>query len=128
MSKFLSELEVSLLDDDRIWHLDSPLIYQSDLIGHIEVPKGFQTDFASVPRIPFIYDMYGDRAHRESVLHDYLYRIDSNPVVSFSDANDVFLEAMTSRGKPLYVRWAMWKGVCWGGGSSYHEKYVGDKL
>jgi hypothetical protein len=128
LSKFLTELDARLINDDTIWVLDSPLIYRSDLLGLIEIDQGFQTDFASVPRIPIIYGLYGDRAHRESVVHDYLYRINSSPAASFSEANMVFLEAMASRGKPNYVRYPMYWGVCAGGRGSYHKRRVEDAL
>ena len=125
---FITELEVELLDDDRIWVLSSPLIYHSKILGRIQVPAGFQTDFASVPRLPLAYAMYGDRAHREGVLHDYLYRQDSIPRASFKDANSVFLEAMEVREKPFYVRYPMYLAVCAGGYPSYHKRKVFDKL
>ncbi|MFH2076618.1 MAG: DUF1353 domain-containing protein, partial [Pseudomonadota bacterium] len=67
MSKFLTELDARLVKDDRIWKLDSPLIYESDLLGLIEVPEGFETDLASVPRVPFVYMLWGGKAHREGV-------------------------------------------------------------
>jgi hypothetical protein len=128
-SKFLTELDVRLKDDDAVWVLDSPLIYQSESLGVvIEVPTGFETDFASVPRVPIIYSLFGDRAHRESVLHDYLFRSDSVPVVSFKEANEVFYEAMAVRKKAGYVKYPMWWGVWLGGYFSYHKKKVGDKL
>ena len=128
MGKFLTELDARLIKDDQIWKLDSPLEYQSDLLGLIVVPEGFETDLASVPRVPLIYMLWGGKAHREGVIHDYLYRIDSKPLASFSQANEVFFEAMQTREKPFYVRYPMWWGVCIGGGSSYHKKFVGDKL
>lgn len=129
MSSFITELNAKLLDDDKIWCLDTPLIYRSDFLKKtISVPAGFQTDFASVPRLPIIYSLYGDRAHREAVLHDYLYRIDSDPVASFSEANEVFFEAMELRGKPSYVRYPMWWAVCIGGKSSYHKLKVDSSL
>ena len=129
MAKFLTELDAKLIDDDGIWELDAPLVYESDLLYcTVTVPKGFQTDFASVPRIPVVYMFFGDKAHRESVLHDYLYRIDSSPTVSYNKANGVFYEAMKLRGKSIFVRYPMWWGVCGFGFSSYHKKKVGDKL
>lgn len=127
-AKFLSELDARLKDDDDIWVLDSPLIYESDIVGKIIVPSGFETDFASVPRLPIIYALFGDRAHREAVLHDYLYRIDSIPQASYSQANDVFFEAMKLRGKAFYIRYPMWWAVCAAGFTSYHKRKVGDKL
>jgi hypothetical protein len=125
---FLTELCVRLIDDDCIWEMALPLIYESDIVGRIEVPQCFQTDFASVPRIPIAYRLYGDRAHRESVLHDYLYRSDSVPQATYSQANKVFLEAMEVRGKPWYVRYAMYAGVVAGGFLSYHRRKVWDRL
>ncbi|MDD5774369.1 MAG: DUF1353 domain-containing protein [Candidatus Omnitrophica bacterium] len=128
MAEFLTELDGRLIDDDKVWMLLSPLVYESDILGLIDVPAGFQTDFSSVPRLPLIYRLYGDRAHREAVLHDYLYRIDSVPQASFTQANMVFLEAMQARGKPVYVKYPMFWGVCLGGRCSYHKKNVSDKL
>jgi hypothetical protein len=129
MSKFLTELETSLLDNDRTWELDAELIYQSDLLSTvITVPNGFQTDFASVPRVPIAYGLFGGKAHREAVIHDYLYRIDSKPVATRKQADDVFYEAMKLRGKSWFVRWCMWSGVRLGGWTGFHKLKVTDKL
>lgn len=129
MSRFITELNAVLkLDSDCIWIIESPLIYESDLVGLIVVPKCFETDFASVPRIPIAYMAFGDRAHREAILHDYLYRIDSEPQVTFMQANKVFLEAMEVRGKSFFTRWAMYLGVCAGGYFSFHKKKVNDQI
>jgi hypothetical protein len=124
VAKFLTELDIKCVNDD-LWELDSPLIYESDILERtVSMPKGFRTDLASVPRIPLVYMAWGGRAHREAVLHDYLYRIDSDPVVSFSIANAVFYEAMKAREKPFYVRYPMFWGVCLGGITSYHKRKV----
>lgn len=127
MAKFLTILSGNSLND-KIWELAKPLIYESDIIGKIEVPEGFQTDFASVPRVPIAYTLFGDKAHHEAVIHDYLYRIDSIPQASYSQANDCFLEAMKVRGKSLFIRYSMYWGVVIGGWANYHKRYVGDKL
>jgi hypothetical protein len=138
MSEFLTDLDCRLKDDDCVWVLDSPLKYQSDSLGLITVPAGFETDFASVPRMPIIYSMYGDRAHREAVIHDLLYRKDAATCVEFKEgldknvtldqANNVFYEAMKCRGKSWIVRHGMYWGVCAGGRFSYHKKNVSDKI
>jgi hypothetical protein len=127
MSEFLSGLDVTEIEEG-IWKLDSALIYDSDLAGVITVPGGFQTDFASVPRVPIAFMLFGNRAHRESVVHDYLYRIDAVPCVSFDMANKVFLEAMKCRGKSSFVRWAMYLGVCLGGFHGYNKRVVSESL
>ena len=124
MAGFLTELYVRC-EDDRFWQLYSTLRYASDILGCIvSIPSWFRTDFASVPRVPVAFWFWGDRAHREAVLHDYLYRIDSDPVVARSVADRVFLESMISRGKGRGVRWPMYLGVRIGGGSAYHRKRV----
>ncbi len=129
MSRFLTELDARLKPcGDSVWVLDAALIYESDLVGLIVVPKCFETDFASVPRVPIAYMAFGNRAHREAVLHDYLYRIDSDPQVSFMQANKVFLEAMELRGKGFFTRWAMYMGVVAGGYFSFHKKKVMDQI
>lgn len=143
-SGFQTSLHVSLKSDtDCIWIVDSPLKYWSELLNQLivippwfetkeldlaEEPSFFETDFASVPRVPFAYEAWGDRAHRESVLHDYLYRIDSIPVVSYPIANSVFLEAMKSTGKPWYIRYPMYLGVFAAGWTAFHKKRVKNKL
>jgi len=119
MSEFVTELGITLLDNSDGWRLDRPLVYDSDLVGRVTAPAGFRTDLASVPRVPIVYLMWGDRAHRESVIHDYLFRIDATPDVSWSKANRVFLEAMKCRGVAWWIRYPMYSGVmvgsiwCW---------------
>jgi len=128
MAKFLSCLDARLKDScgDSIWILDAPLIYESDIVGLVEVPTGFETDLASVPRIPIIFELWGNRAHREAVVHDYLYRSDSVPLVTKLQADRVFLEAMKATGKAFYIRWFMFVGVAGFAWLSFHRKTVND--
>ena len=125
MSKFITDLEVELKKgNDKIWVLKSPLIYESDSIGLIKVPTGFETDFASVPRVPIAFWFYGDTAHRESVIHDYLYKIDTKPKYARKIIDSVFLEAMECRMKPWYVKYPMYWGVRLGGWVVYNKYKV----
>ena len=118
-SQFLTELLTRLSEEDGKWILTAPLKYQSRIYkGIIEVPAGFETDLASVPRVPIAYTAFGNRAHRESVVHDYLYQ---KHLVGKAKADRIFLEAMKVRKKPLWVRWSMYMGVVLGGGSAYKE-------
>lgn len=126
---FQNKLDVELRDDsDNIWIIKTPLVFWSEEFGLIEAPVDFETDFASVPRVPIAYRIWGDRAHREAVLHDYVFRIDSKPNLSFMDCNKLFLEAMKSRGVSWFIRYPMFLGVCACGIFSYHKKKVMDKL
>ena len=125
---FTTELDIQLIDEDKLWKLNSPLVYQSDKNGIITVPPGFITDLASVPRIPFVYDKWGNRAHREAVLHDYLYCYDSIPVVDFGVANALFLEAMKSRGVKEDIYLPMYEAVCCFGRKFFHQRSVNDSI
>ena len=116
-------------DSDEIYVLIAPLVYYSSkLKKEVYMQSGFQTDLSSVPRVPIIYERFGNKAHREGVLHDYLFRIDSDPVVSFMTANAIFLEAMQCRGKPIDVQYGMYAGVIIGGYPHYHKRRVMDDL
>jgi len=127
---FLGELCIELKPgSEKVWILTESLSYYSPILKRwVLIRAGFETDLSSVPRVPFVFWFWGGRAHREGVLHDALYRSDSDPIVSFSKANRVFLEAMKSRGKPMYVRYPMYLGVVAGGYWSYHKRLVGDSL
>lgn len=127
MAEFLTDLDCICITD-KIWCLDAPLVYESDILGRIEVPKGFYTDLASVPRVPIAFMLFGGRAHREAVIHDYLYRIDACPVCTRKQADDTFFEAMEVREKGWFVRYAMWAGVRLGASANWHQRKVGDKL
>ena len=135
MSQFITELDIKpRCDNECVWVLQKPLLYWSqilkDIASHpdIIVPEGFETDLASVPRLPFLYLLWGGRAHCEGVLHDYLYRKDAVPSVKRSVADNVFFEAMGVRGKPNKVKYPMYWGVRLGGWTAYHKRLVGDKL
>jgi len=122
MSKFLTDLDVTLLDDSAnngrgSWRVDKPLEYASDVAGQtIAVPEMFITDFSSVPRLPVAYLLAGDRAHKASVVHDYLYRTGMLP----RDLSDrVFREAACVSGAPWWCCVLLYLGVRVGGWRYY---------
>jgi Protein of unknown function (DUF1353) len=126
MSKFLTRLAVENIDDAAndgrgSWRLTSWLTYQSDVAGTIFiVPAGFVTDFASVPRIPLVYELTGDTAHPAAVVHDYLYAgKDGKHEVTRAVADAVLREAAIVSGVPAWRAWMMWAGVRVGGGSHW---------
>jgi len=124
LAAFSTPLDARADDSDKIWMLLSPLVYESDSVGRIEVPEGFCTDLSSVPRVPIIYMLWGGRLHYEGVLHDFLYRIDCPVQVSYGQANWVFYEAATARGKPGYIKRPMYIGVCAGGWPHWKRRTV----
>lgn len=98
------------------WRLVAPLIAGVDG-DTVEVPEGFETDFASVPRLPLAYLLAGNTAHRAAVLHDFLYAIRAGR--EYADA--VFAAAMKAEKVPAWRRWLMRAGVAIGGASRYAE-------
>ena len=119
MGHFVTGLEVELLDDTdpARWRLNKALIYETTAEKLIIVPGGFETDFASVPRLPLAYLLTGDTAHRAAVLHDWLY---TAPVkCSRAEADAVLREASAASGVPWWRRWLMWAAVRIGGGGAY---------
>lgn len=118
---FLSPLDVVLVDDQAgTWRIDSPLVYFSEVIGGwITVPTGFQTDFASVPRVPLLYVLYANRGRRAAAVHDHLYRTGS---ATRAICDTVFREALIADGESWPVAWAMWAGVRIGGMFAYRGK------
>lgn len=119
---FLNPLRVEQIDKDN-WKLLESLRYYSIELGRvIEVPEGFVTDFASVPRLPFIFWFTGGTAEAPAVLHDWLYRTGAESVTR-SQADAVLKEAMDSREFYWGLRtWSMWAGVRVGGYWSYRTR------
>lgn len=114
MSRFLNQLEVTLIDNDAaegrgLWSLDEDFGYQSDLARMtITAPKGFQTDFASVPRLPIVFWLAGDTSTEAAVIHDWLY---TSKIVPRRIADAVLREAGKVSGVPAWRRWMIWAGV-----------------
>lgn len=105
---FLTDLHVSLVEDGR-WRLDATLKYWSEVAWtRIEVPPGFVTDFASVPRLPLTFALFGEVATAPAAIHDFLYATGTLPR-ELADA--VLLEAMAVTGVSWWRRWPIYAGV-----------------
>lgn len=117
---FLTPLIVEDLSD-RNWRLVAPFLTQvtGDENTWIEVPKGFETDFASVPRLPIIYSLFGNRAQKPAVLHDYLYS-HGGMEKDKEFADEVFFAAMETNGNPWYQRYLMYAAVRMFGGAAFN--------
>jgi hypothetical protein len=103
--------------DGRWWKLVAPLVYYSETLDDILVaPKGFVTDFASVPRLPILYWAFGTRGNSAATIHDLMYRWGQIPRLK---AETVYLEAMKVYGQWFFTRYPMYLGVLLGGHWSY---------
>lgn len=107
---FRTPLVVEVVDDGE-YRLTEPFQYETAMGTLIEVPVGFVTDFASVPRLPVVYSMYGGRASKAAVIHDYLTRQAGKDCKGREYADNVFLEAMYVSGIPHAVALPFYQAV-----------------
>lgn len=107
------------LDGHAVWELLDPLAFRSERFGDIVVPTGFRTNYASVPRAPFVFWLAGDRSHKEAALHDYQYTVHHLPR---EDADALFLEALLLNPLiPAGLAQSMHKAVRWFGRGSWND-------
>lgn len=95
MSSFTEPLIVELVGNNE-WRVYKEFTYIREPYPDgpkIIVPAGFNTDFASVPRIFWIFISPVDRHGKAAVLHDYMYRTEMFPR---HICDYIFKEAMTS--------------------------------
>lgn len=125
---FDSELSIQATSATT-WHLIAPLIWTGTHGDTFQVPIGFVTDFATVPRfLHWKVSPYGAYT-RAAVLHDWLLvgladwttkqrgyvmrdAIDPPPANS-RDADGIFRRVMEDLGVPWRTRWTMWAAVRW---------------
>lgn len=108
-SAFLDEVKAELLPDGK-WRLLADLRYYSESLRRtVEVPAGFETDFASVPRLPLAFLLTGDTAHAAAVVHDWLCEHPGQ--LGTATIDRVFREAAEASGVPWWRRWVMFGAI-----------------
>jgi hypothetical protein len=128
MSRFTEVLLVSPLADGRTWVTRREFGYDIGEEGSgntVEVPVGFMTDFASIPRPLWAilprWGKYGNAA----VIHDYCYWQQDR---SRREADEIFREAMGVLGVSACTRSLMYWSVrlfgyfAWRGNTRKREK------
>jgi hypothetical protein len=128
---FEDALDVSPLPNGSDWLVTKPFHYDTNIylggpkgmaleVGdkgwfRIEVPTGFVTDFASIPR--FFWRVIGAPAEGKyrlaAVVHDYLYRTPG--ICMRNQADSVLREAMVVSGCSAFDVHAIYWGVRLGG-------------
>jgi hypothetical protein len=97
--------------------LRAPFVFLSPTLGRIEVEVGFDTDYASVPRV--FWSIYPpDGTYTEAaIIHDalYFFQEEAGLPVTRAQADAVFLEAMTALGVPALRRRILYSAVRVGG-------------
>jgi hypothetical protein len=142
IKKFEDALDVRPQDDGTNWLVLEDFCYDTDVeltpkMGYtrfphdhpwveswakgwrICIPKGFITDFASIPRA--LWGVVGGPAdgkyRKAAVVHDGLYR--TLGLVTRPQADAVLLEAMKVSGCSWWERTVIYSGVRVGGSTSY---------
>lgn len=135
MNQFTTPLKVEFIDGE-FWRLTDELsFYTSDLEYTIVVPKGFLTDFASIPRwawpiIGHPTGPYGCAA----VVHDWIYAlsapellgylnsyVDLDPPLSRKEGDQMFLDGMEVLGIEWWRKTLMYSAVRVGGNGGWGE-------
>lgn len=139
MSQFTEALLVSPLADGKTWVIRGPFSYDVGFEGSedkVVITEGFETDFASIPRLLWIiypkWGKYGNAA----VVHDWLYWDQPR---TRKEADDIMLEGMNVldvsgwQKYPIYwaVRlfgWFAWKRNRWDKEAGYNRVQVRDEV
>lgn len=119
----LPEIHVAVHRSDaagNVFRLTRNYVVHSVLV----IPKGFESDGASVPRIfwRIVFPPGDEAALPGAIVHDYLYRCcgkAAGSTWSRSEADDLFLSLMLENGVGLIRAWTAWAGVRIFGGSSW---------
>lgn len=120
MSAFTGSLTITHLDTDwRLWRLEQPLVYEVGSLGsgrRIEVPAGFITDGASIPRFLWAVLPTWGRYSRPAVVHDWIGRLlaagTPHPeALTQKAADEIFLEAMGVCDEKWIVKMALYLSV-----------------
>jgi len=130
MSQFTTPLNVQPFDTYRgktRWQLLDPFEYHvgkypSDNI--IVVPKGFLTDFASIPKLFwYVLPPYSKEYGKAAVIHDYCY---ATAICSRKESDLIFLEGMEVLGAKRWKRKTMYYAVYTFGwnGWNRHRKQI----
>jgi hypothetical protein len=108
--------------DRRIYRLTRELIWE---VGHkgsgnyIYVPKGYLTDFLSVPKLFEVFINTSGKYAAAGALHDKLYSV-LNANRKFAD--DQLYDALISLGASKFLAWSVWIVVRLFGGRAFKEK------
>lgn len=95
---------------ERKWILREE--YRYEVNGYvITVPKGFQTDLASVPRVLWVFFPPFGKYTRAAIIHDYLYSELNDTGINRYWADKIFYHIMQELRVAGYKRASMYRAV-----------------
>lgn len=128
-ARFLTPLRVEELEPESGWFLVltkakvlEPLVAEvTGIPDKIVVPAGFETNYATVFRLPLLYLFFGRVGDAAAVVHDWLYYVQSTTRKEADRAFYYLLRAKkVSRWRALF----MWAGVRCGGWLFWNRRTV----
>ncbi len=121
MSRFTTPAILEMLGHYN-WRVYEPFAFylSDDESDVIEVPAGFITDLATVPRIFWMLLPPDGKYAKAAIIHDYLY---DNALRTKREADRIFLDGMTVLGVPKWKRTIMYYAVRLFGRGTYTKRY-----
>ncbi|EAO0947453.1 DUF1353 domain-containing protein [Salmonella enterica] len=109
MSRFTTPAILEMLGHYN-WRVHEPFAFylSDDESDVIEVPAGFVTDLATVPRIFWSVMPPDGKYAKAAIIHDYLY---DNALRTKKEADLIFLDGMAVLGVPKWKRIVMYLAV-----------------
>ncbi|ECG5862942.1 DUF1353 domain-containing protein [Salmonella enterica] len=125
MSRFTTPAILEMLGHYN-WRVYEPFAFylSDDSSDVIEVPAGFITDLASVPRIFWTLLPPDGKYAKAAIIHDYLY---DNALRTKKEADLIFLDGMTVLGVPRWKRMIMYYAVRLFGKGMYNRNTPANK-
>lgn len=126
MNNFLGDLCVKYIDGKH-WEVTEGFTYrvgEPNGRAFVRIPKGFVTDFASMP-LNVIFRSPGGKWDKPAVVHDLLYRRgwieheQHRQIITREDADQIFREAMEVADVDPFRRTIIYAGVRLGGGKTW---------
>lgn len=117
-AQFLSPLRVEKIGARR-WMLTDDLVFKTEILnGYFVAPRGFQTDFASIPRFLWALFPQVGKYDGAAVIHDAAYGFALTTLhtgqrvhLVKSWADKVFYEGMKAAGVNGVSAWLMYRAV-----------------
>ncbi len=111
LSLFTEQLVVTPLSDGRTWVILRPFGYDVGNVGSgdtVKVKTGFMTDFASIPRLLWIFLPCWGKYGNAAVIHDWLYWAQKR---SRKEADGIMLEGMKVLKVPCWQKYPIYMAV-----------------
>ena len=114
MQHCVAEPRLRWLKDRKLWQVEDAVCWVWNG-GMIEVPVGFCTDLASIPRpLTLLQKTYGN-LNRAAILHDWAYytrgKVHAEFTITRKEADDLFYKVLIVDGVARWRAWTMYYAV-----------------